>query len=71
MAFIDNMRMFMSIIFEVFTNDGAINLANYWGSYSVISVLSVTLIILWCYFMVVLCKESLETVSQATHRWKA
>ena len=64
LSFVANIRMFMSMIFEELTSNGAINSENYWGNYSFIA-LSVALavlcgaVIIWrCYFMVVLRKDS-------------
>lgn len=48
-ALVNNMRMFVSIIFEVLTSNGAINLANYLESYLFIGVFSMVLIIWLCY----------------------
>ena len=48
-ALINNMRIFVSIIFEVLTSNGAINLANYLESYLFIGVFSMVLIIWLCY----------------------
>ena len=65
LSFVANIRMFMSMIFEELTSNGAINSENYWGNYSsrdafsvALAVLCGAVIIWWCYSMVVLRKDS-------------
>ena len=65
LSFVANIRMFMSMIFEELTSNGAINSENYWGNYSFRDAFSVTLavlcgaVIIWrCYLMVALRKDS-------------
>ena len=65
LSFVANIHMFMSMIFEELTSNGAINSENYWGNFSFRDAFSVALVVLcgaviiwWCYFMLVLRKDS-------------
>ena len=56
LSFVANIRMFMSMIFEELTSNGAINSENYWGNYSFIAL--ALAVLCGAVIMVVLRKDS-------------